>query len=144
MPSDNPVLEVLCSAPFMKITDLNGCYHFVVEQAEKASWDAAEAACQAQDPRAHLVSFESKELNLHSTKQRVWCVMFSLMFESIYWINPDYSIWLWLFNIRKSNMTILHIGTANLSWIHEVGTLFLLFLDRWEGQRWRRSADMDR
>ena len=46
-----------CPEQFPRIGNLTGCYHAV---SQKVSWDEAEAACQALDPQAHLVSFETR------------------------------------------------------------------------------------
>ena len=56
--------EETCSAPFAEIDDLTGCYH-IVQSDDEASWNEAEATCQSLDPRAHLVSFQSKEVRYY-------------------------------------------------------------------------------
>ena len=44
-----------------RIGDLTGCYHV---GPDKATWDAAEDACQNLDAQAHLVSFETDEVSV--------------------------------------------------------------------------------
>ena len=50
-----------CSSPWTRIDNLTGCYHV---GADKASWDAAEDACQNLDANAHLASFETDEVSV--------------------------------------------------------------------------------
>ena len=58
---DDTFIKIECPAPFTRIGDLTGCYRVV---SKEVSWDEAEAACQALDPQAHLVSFESKQVSV--------------------------------------------------------------------------------
>ena len=46
-----------CLSPFVKFDDIPGCYYPAVN--ELVTWQEAEDACQALDPRAHLITFDS-------------------------------------------------------------------------------------
>ena len=65
-----------CPSPFVEFGDIPGCYCLAVN--EYVTWQEAEDACQALDPRAHLISFESLEvryLNLKSIKLLKICLI---------------------------------------------------------------------
>ena len=68
-----------CSTPFIKIGDLTGCYHVVLTEV---TWDEAQDACQALDPQAHLVSFETNKVD-HGICERVCNVFLKQIFLSI-------------------------------------------------------------
>ena len=49
-----------CPSPFVELGDIPGCYYPAVN--EEVTWQEAEDACQALDPCAHLISFDSLEV----------------------------------------------------------------------------------
>ena len=55
-----------CPSPFVGLGDIPGCYYPAVN--EEVTWQEAEDACQALDPRAHLISFDSLEVRLFTKK----------------------------------------------------------------------------
>ena len=52
--------DIPCAAPFTKIGNIPGCYYPAVN--EEVTWQEAEDACQALNPRAHLITFDSLEV----------------------------------------------------------------------------------
>ena len=65
-----------CSSPFVELGDIPGCYCLAVN--EYVTWQEVEDACQALDPSAHLISFDSLEvryLNLKSIKLLKICLI---------------------------------------------------------------------
>ena len=55
-----------CPSHFVELGDIPGCFYPAVN--EEVTWQEAEDACQALDPRAHLISFESLEVRLFRKK----------------------------------------------------------------------------
>ena len=51
-----------CQLPFGRIGDLPGCYYTALDERNFATWDEAEEKCQSLDPRAHLISIDTKEV----------------------------------------------------------------------------------
>ena len=62
------VLAVYCPSPFVELGDIPGCYYLAVN--EEVTWQEAEDACKALDPRAHLISFDSLEVRLFTKKNK--------------------------------------------------------------------------
>ena len=63
----------MCSAPWTRMGNLTGCYH---TGTDRATWDAAEDACQNLDAQAHLVSFETENVIYYDTLQEVQYILF--------------------------------------------------------------------
>ena len=54
----------LCSSPWTMIGSLTGCYY---TGTDRATWDAAEDACQNLNAQVHLASFETENVIYYDT-----------------------------------------------------------------------------